>query len=77
MRTLQAQRHKKQTEYEHKHRREILDRIWEEANEETKKLEGLLTGYQEANLKEAFKQVFEEYREDDEAVYFEAGFIEW
>jgi activator of 2-hydroxyglutaryl-CoA dehydratase len=77
MRTLQAQRHKKQTEYESKHRREMLEQIWEEADAEAKKLEGLMTGYRENNLKEAFKQVFEVYREDDEAVYFEEGFIEW
>jgi activator of 2-hydroxyglutaryl-CoA dehydratase len=77
MRTLQAQRLKKRTEFEYKHHQEILEQIWEEADAEARKLEGLLTGYQESNLREAFKQTFEEYREDDEAVYFEEGFVEW
>lgn len=77
MRTLQAQRLKKQTASEHKHRQDILEQIWEEAIEETKKLAGLLTGDRESYLREAFKQDFEEYREDDEDVYFEEGFIEW
>lgn len=77
MRTLQAQRHKKQTECEYKHRREIIDQIWEEACAEARKLAGLLTDPRKGNRTEAFKQVFEEYREDDDAVYFEAGFIEW
>lgn len=76
MKTLQAQRLKKQTEHEYKHRQELMEQIWEEAEAEAKKLEGLLTDYRETNRKEAFKQVFEEYREDDEAVYFEEGFIE-
>lgn len=77
MRTLQAQRLKKRTIFEYKHRQDILEQIWEEALEETKKLAGLLTGYRESYLGEAFKQEFEEYREDDEDVYFEEGFIEW
>ena len=76
MKTLQAQRHKKKAAHEYKHRQEILRQIREEAEAEAKKLEGLLTGYPEANRKEAPKQVFEEYREDDEGVYFEEGFIE-
>ena len=76
MKTLQAQRLKKQADYEYRHRQEILAEIWEEAGAEANKLEGLLTGYQEGNRKEAPKQVFEEYREDDEHVYFEEGFIE-
>ena len=76
MKTLQAQRLKKQAAHEYRNRREILEQIWEEAKAEAKKLEGLLTGYPEANRKEAPQQVFEEYREDDEGVYFEAGFIE-
>lgn len=77
MKTLQAQRLKKRTEQEYKHRQEILDQIWEEADSEAKKLEGLLNGDREANYKEAFQQVFEEYREEDDAVYFEKGFVEW
>jgi len=76
MKTLQAQRHKKKTAHEYKHRREILAQIREAAVAEAKKLEGLLTGYREAHRKEAPKQIFEEYREDDEGVYFEEGFIE-
>jgi hypothetical protein len=54
MRTLQAQRLKKRTEFEYKHHQEILEQIWEEADAEARKLEGLLTGYQESNLREAF-----------------------
>ncbi len=77
MRTLQAQRLKKKTEYDYQHRQEIMDQIREEAGAEARKLEGLLTGYGNRHLKEAFTQVFEEYREEDEAAYFEAGFIEW
>ena len=77
MRTLQAQRLKKRTEHEYQHHQEILEQIWEEADAEAQKLAGLMTGYRDRNLKEAFQQVFEEYREDDEAAYFEAGFIEW
>ena len=76
MKTLQAQRHKKKAAHEYKHRQEILEHIWEEAVAEAKKLEGLLTGDREAHRKETPKQVFEEYREDDERVYFEEGFIE-
>jgi hypothetical protein len=77
MRTLQAQRLKKRTAFEHKHRQDILEQIWEEAIEETKKLAGLLTGHRESYLRETFKQGFEEYREDDKDVYFEEGFIEF
>ena len=77
MRTLQAQRLKKRTSLEYKHRQDILEQIWEEAIAETKKLAGLLTGYREGYLRETFKQGFEEYREDDKDVYFEEGFIEW
>lgn len=77
MRTLQAQRLKKRTAYEYKHHQEILEQIREEARAEAKKLAGLLTGYRESYYKEGVKQVFEEYREDDEDVYFEKGFIEW
>jgi len=37
MKTLQAQRLKKQAAYEYRHRREILEQIWEEAKAEAKK----------------------------------------
>ena len=76
MKTLQAQRLKKQAAQEYRHRRQILAQIWEEAGAEAKKLEGILIGDREAHRKEAPRQVFEEYREDDERVYFEEGFIE-
>jgi hypothetical protein len=76
MRTLQAQRLKKQAAYAYKHHREILDQIWEEAVAEAEKLAGLLTDYRGAHREEAPRQVFEEYKEDDEGVYFEEGFIE-
>ncbi|MEJ2225624.1 MAG: hypothetical protein P8X49_10875 [Syntrophobacterales bacterium] len=38
-----------------------------------RKLQGYLNTY---NFKIERQQVFEEYREDDESVYFEEGFIE-
>jgi len=77
MRTLQAQRLKKRTEHEHRHHREIVAQIREQAESEAQKLAGLLTGYRNSNHQEASRPRFEEYREDDEAVYFEKGFVEW
>ena len=73
MKTLQAQRHKQKAAHEYKHRQEILDQIQEDAEAEMRKLQGYLNTY---NFKIERQQVFEEYREDDESVYFEEGFIE-
>jgi len=76
MRTLQAQRLKKQAEYEYRHRSEQLDQIFREAEAEMVKLESLLVESGEIILWEAGRQGYEEYREDDEEVYFEQGMIE-
>jgi hypothetical protein len=76
MRTLQAQRLKKLTEYEYRHRPELLEQIFWEATAEIEKLESLLAESGEIILWEVGRQGYEEYREDDEAVYFEQGMIE-
>jgi hypothetical protein len=76
MRTLQAQRLKKQAEYEYRHRSEQLDQIYWEAEAEMEKLEGLLAESGEMMIWEVNQQIYEEYREDDDAVYFEQGMIE-
>jgi hypothetical protein len=77
MRTLTAQRLKKQVEHELKNRREMLDHLWEEAKAETEKLSALLTAPAEMVPEETPQMIFEEYREDDEDSYFEKGVIEW
>jgi hypothetical protein len=76
MRTLQAQRLKKQVKDEHHHRAEVMEQILWEAEAEMEKLGGLLAESGEAIILEVSKQGYEEYREDDEAVYFEQGVIE-
>ena len=76
MRTLQAQRLKKQAEYEYRHRSEQLEQIFSEAEAEIKKLQGLLAESGEMIIWEVNQQIYEEYREEDEAVYFEQGMIE-
>jgi hypothetical protein len=76
MRTLQAQRLKKQAEYEYRHRSQQLEQIFLEARAEMAKLEGLLSESGEMIIWEVSQQIYEEYREDDEAVYFEQGMIE-
>jgi hypothetical protein len=76
MRTLQAQRLKKQAEYEYRHRAELMEQILGEAEAEIEKIGSLLAESGELIMAEAGRQVFEEYREDDEAVYFEQGVIE-
>ena len=76
MRTLQAQRLKKQAEYEHRHRSEQLEEIFSAAEAEIEKLEGLLAESGEMIIWEVNQQIYEEYREDDEGVYFEQGMIE-
>jgi len=73
MKTLQAQRHKKKAAQEYKHRQEILEQIREDAEAEMRKLRGYLSTY---DLKIERQQAVEDYREDDERVYFEEGFIE-
>jgi hypothetical protein len=76
MRTLVAQRLKKQGEYEYRHRAEMMEQILWEAEAEIEKLASLLAESGELIIVEAGRQVFEEYREDDETVYFEQGVIE-
>ena len=76
MRTLQAQRLKKQAEYEYRHRSEQLEEIFSAAEAEIEKLEGLLAESGEMIIWEVNQQIYEEYREDDEGVYFEQGMIE-
>ncbi len=76
MRTLQAQRLKKQAEYEYRHRSEQLEQIFWEAKAEMAKLESLLPEFGEMMIWEVNQQIYEEYKEDDEAAYFEQGLIE-
>lgn len=76
MRTLKAQRLKKQNEYEYQHRGEIIEQLLEEAQAEAAKLEAMLTVPAEKMPRGEAKQTFEEYREDDEDSYFEQGLIE-
>jgi hypothetical protein len=76
MRTLTAQRLKKQAEYEYKNHGEMMDRLFEEARAEAEKLETLLTVPAEMMFEETPRRVVEDYREDDEDSYFEQGIIE-
>jgi hypothetical protein len=76
MRTLQAQRLKKQAEYEYRHRSEQLEQIFWEAEAEMEKLQSLLPESGEMIIWEVSQPIYEEYREDDEEVYFEQGMIE-
>ena len=76
MKTLQAQRLKKEAEYEYRHRSEQLEEIFSAAEAEIEKLEGLLAESGEMIIWEVNQQIYEEYREDDEGVYFEQGMIE-
>ncbi len=76
MRSLQAQRLKKQVEHEHQHRPEVMEQILSEAEAEMEKLGNLLVETGESITLEVGKQGYEEYREDDEGVYFEQGVIE-
>jgi hypothetical protein len=50
--------------------------ILEEAQKEMEKLQSLLVNSRETVFREPDRQLFEEYREDDEAVYFEQGIVE-
>jgi hypothetical protein len=76
MKSLLAQRLKKQAEHEHRHRTEVMEQILGEAEAEMEKLGSLLIESGEPILLEVGKQGYEEYREDDEGVYFEQGVIE-
>jgi hypothetical protein len=76
MRTLTAQRLKKQAEKEYKKRGEMMERIFEEARAEMEKLAALLNLPEDKLPREEIKVEVEEYREDDEVSYFEQGFIE-
>jgi hypothetical protein len=76
MRTLVAQRLKKQVEQEYRRRAEVMDQILWEAGAEMAKLESLLSDFGEVIPQEFNRQAVEEYREDDGDVYFEQGVIE-
>jgi hypothetical protein len=76
MRTLQAQRLKKQDEHEYRCRFGLLEDIFRQAEAEMEKLKDLLAESGEMIFWEVGRQGYEEYREDDEAVYFEQGVIE-
>lgn len=77
MKTLQAQRLKKQAEGEYQRRDEMREEILEEAWAELEKLGSLLADSGEMILSDTGRQVFEECREDDQTVYFEQGILEW
>ena len=53
-----------------------MEQILGEAQEEMEKLGNLLPETGETIILEVNKQTYEEYKEDDEAVYFEQGVIE-
>ncbi len=55
MRTLTAQRLKKQAEQEYKNRGEMIDRPFEEARAEAKRLEDLLNAPVEMIIEETFR----------------------
>jgi hypothetical protein len=76
MKTLTAQRLKKQVEQELKNRGEMLDHLLGEARAEAEKLATLLTVPKEMAPEETPQRPFEEYREDNEDSYFEQGIIE-
>jgi hypothetical protein len=78
MRTLQAQRRKKQIEQEYRRCAEVMDQILWEAGAEMAKLESLLSDFEfeEVIFQEFNRQAVEEYREDDGDVYFEQGVME-
>ncbi len=76
MRTLEAQRRKKKIEQEYRRRSEEMDQIFWEAEAEMAKLESLLKDFEEVIFPDFNRQAVEEYREDDEDVYFEQGMIE-
>jgi len=76
MRTLTAQRLKRQAEYEYKHRQEIIEQLFQKAQAEAVKLAAMLNVPSEKMSQGVVKKAFEEYREDDEDSYFEQGVIE-
>jgi hypothetical protein len=76
MKTLTAQRLKKRAENEYKNRGEMIEHILEQAQAEVEKLETLLTVPEDIFPRKDVRVVVEEYREDDEASYFEQGVME-
>jgi hypothetical protein len=76
MKTLTAQRLKKQAENEYKNRGEMIEHILEQAQAEVEKLETLLTVPEDISPRKDVRVVVAEYREDDEASYFEQGVME-
>ena len=76
MRTLTAQRLKKQTEYENKHRAGMIQKLFEEARAEMEKLSVFMAVQEEIIPVETPRKALEKYREDDEDSYFEQGILE-
>jgi hypothetical protein len=76
MKTMTAQRLKKQVEHELKNRGEMLDHLFEEARAEAEKLATLLSPTADKGFDTIPRQTYEEYREDNEESYFEQGVIE-
>ncbi len=73
LRTLTAQRLKKRRALEYQHRTELLEQFSEEAAAEMAKLGGLLAESGELIIEAGRRQDYEEYKEHDEAIYFEQG----
>ncbi len=76
MRTLTAQRLKKQAEKEYQNRGEMIAYILAQAQIEVKKVKTLLTVPEDILPRNDVRVAGAEYREDDEASYFEQGFME-
>ena len=76
MRTLTAQRLRKQTELENKNRAEMIKQLFEEARGEMKTLSGFMAVPEEIMPLESPRKALEKYREDDEDSYFEQGILE-
>ena len=76
MRTLTAQRLKKQAEKEYHNREEMIAYILAQAQIEVKKVKTLLTVPEDILPRNDVRVAGAEYREDDEASYFEQGFME-
>jgi predicted DNA-binding protein len=76
MRTLIAQRLRKQTELENKNRAEMIRQLFEEARAEMETLSGLMDVPEGIMPLESPRKTLEKYREDDEDSYFEQGILE-
>jgi hypothetical protein len=76
MRTLTAQRLKKQAENEYNKREEMIEHILKQAKAEVEKLETLLTVPEDIFPRKDVRVAVAEYREDGEDSYFEQGVME-